>query len=469
MLVRNTPWKNFLGATVRRFSHHSGGKGTHLLSQDRSMARITSPYNVGGLGSKIIEQFNDRAIDLFSIVGKVETKKFDGNESATFDISYDNSDEKAIEDIKQDIQKMGLSFRIQTPPIVDWFPTSIEDLNSIGKRRREIDLVDVDEISLKGSGAKNKLKRIDIITKMSTHKISDPLPELEWEMQDVKFWGKMFDEVSQNSKKFSTRSFNANFDLLVSENLLHPNSKPDLRKINKFLMDRSNWRLKPVGFKVTHREYLNALAFRILCLDINMRYYETAEEYAETDILHQMLSHVPNLLDTNLCNLLQKLGELSLGATDHQIMELMSIYWFTIEHGLYKEGNEYRFIGAAYTGYPTNLDQLGKTVDKSGNRVMKLDLVQGKLPYAECKMTNVQPFYFYMNGFEDFSKQMDEYCHSFYKPFNISYNHENNTYRSDRAVYVEMPQVRDISARPKVEMGSFSGSVATKMPGVISS
>ena len=40
-------------------------------------------------------------------------------------------------------------------------------------------------------------------------------------------------------------------------------SIPQLDPISKFLMEKTGWRLKPVGGLITQREFLNGLAFKV--------------------------------------------------------------------------------------------------------------------------------------------------------------------------------------------------------------
>lgn len=464
MLIRKTisGFSLVSARQFRMFSHHTGEKGTTLVGRHKSFARITSEYNTPGLCEKILGCFQGGDTDIYSIKSKVEVTKKDGLDKVVFDLSFDNRDPEAVEQIIGDLKKLGIEFKVQSPPIVDWFPTSLADLDKIGKHQRPLDAVDYDEeMNTKKGGAKRELKKQAFLEKMKTHKLTDPLPEQEWELHETKLWVKVYDQVNSRRMKYSTRSFNRNFEMLKKENLLAPDTVPKLDQLNTFLREKSNWRLKPVGEGLTQREFLNALAFRTSCINMFMRPHESAEILAETDILHQVLSHVPMLLDPRLCELLQRLGQLSLGATDHQILELFTIYWFTVELGLYKEEGEYRFLGASFTGSANNLDELDKITNKSGEIVKKLDLVQGTLPYAEFKMTNVQPFYFYMDGYADFEKQIDTYMDSFYKPFNLRYNYGNNTYDVDRAIYTVLPGAKNLAARPPPFMGSLDAVKAS--------
>ena len=118
-------------------------------------------------------------------------------------------------------------------------------------------------------------------------------------------WGRFYERVNSSRTKYAARDYNINFDILNKEGLLTPSSIPKIADLNVFLKERTNWQVQAVGKGVTHREFLNALALRTFCLNMYMRDDEHA---IESDILHQMLGHVPNLLDSNLREVSQRIG-----------------------------------------------------------------------------------------------------------------------------------------------------------------
>ena len=78
------------------------------------------------------------------------------------------------------------------------------------------------------------------------------------------------------------------------------------------------------------------------------------------------------------------------------------MYWFVLEFGLFKEGADYKFIGAAFTGSNKHIDDF-KSIPKEidGNRLKNFELNQHSLPYAEFKLTNVQPYYYIIESADD--------------------------------------------------------------------
>ena len=56
--------------------------------------------------------------------------------------------------------------------------------------------------------------------------------------------------------------------------------------------------------------------------------------------------HVPMLADPAYCDLVQNIGVASLGADEKQIWHLTKLYWFTVEFGVVREGNQVKGFGA---------------------------------------------------------------------------------------------------------------------------
>jgi phenylalanine-4-hydroxylase len=67
----------------------------------------------------------------------------------------------------------------------------------------------------------------------------------------------------------------------------------------------------------------------------------------EPDVFHDVFGHVPLLALPEVAGFMQKLGELGLAAMKMGALKRIArLYWYTVEFGLAREGNETRIYGA---------------------------------------------------------------------------------------------------------------------------
>ena len=96
--------------------------------------------------------------------------------------------------------------------------------------------------------------------------------------------------------------------------------------------------------------------------------------------MHEYLGHIPNFADPLVCEISQKLGMLSLGATDSQVAMLGAIYWFTIEFGLCKENDMIKFYGAGLGGSIREIKHMENMVLNHPDKIYRLDIINNPVP-----------------------------------------------------------------------------------------
>lgn len=191
---------------------------------------------------------------------------------------------------------------------------------------------------------------------------------------------------------------------------------PQLQHISEFLQDCTGWRLRPVTGLLSSRDFLAGLAFRVFHSTQYLRHPAKPLYTPEPDLCHEILGHVPLYADPSFAAFSQEIGLASLGATDEDVSKLASVYWFTVEFGLTKEGNNVRAYGAGL------LSSFGELEYALSDKPKLLPFDPAVAAVTEYPITTYQPVYFVTESFEDAKKKIAEYAKTLNRPFSVRYN-----------------------------------------------
>jgi len=402
-----------------------------LIAGHKQMANIRTGFNQPGLLKKVLKVFNDRNIDLFSLSGKVIEKDAKGLETCEFEVSFDNSKPDTAKVIEDQLRALQIDFEIEKPKLIPWFPMKESDLDLIGSTLQKSD----DGLNQDHPGFKDKeykARRDAIASKTIGYKMKDPVPRVHYAPEETELWSRIYNQVRPLHKDFGCREYNIAIDKLEKEGLFTPDKIPQVEDLNQYLRKTTNWRLKPVNGILSQREFLNCLALRTFCSTQYIRHPSKPDYTPEPDIMHEFLGHIPNFADPKICEISQRLGILSLGATDSQVAQLGAIYWFTIEFGLCKQGEDIKFYGAGPGGSFGEILHMKKMAENHRDKIYRLDIINNPPP-TKFVVQDVQPYYYAADSFDNCLEQLEAYSESTYKPFQLKYNEKDNSYEADRA------------------------------------
>jgi len=194
---------------------------------------------------------------------------------------------------------------------------------------------------------------------------------------------------------------------------------PQLEDISNFLKETTGFRLRPVTGLLTARDFLNGLAFRVFHSTQYLRHHSSPLYTPEPDLVHEVMGHVPLFADHDFADFSQEIGLASLGATDEDIKKLATLYWFTVEFGVCKQGNEIKAYGA---GLLSSFGELEYAIEHKGGTPKYLPLEPEKTAVQEYPITTYQPTYFLADSFERVKEQVRDYTQKLARPFAVRYN-----------------------------------------------
>ncbi len=186
--------------------------------------------------------------------------------------------------------------------------------------------------------------------------IQQPYELYSEENQDT--WRKLYARIRPRWERYAHPKFMEG----VSNLALNPNEIPHLSDINRFLEPLSGFSAKAVSGYVPAYLFFDCLRNRAFPTTITIRDGNSLDYLPEPDIFHDVSGHVPMHTDRQFADVLVRFGEVARAAAIHaneikdeleRVRNIESIikgmarfFWFTIEFGLMKFGNELKVYGS---------------------------------------------------------------------------------------------------------------------------
>lgn len=402
------------------FSICKAKRSGNIINPDVKMIRILTENNPGKLFN-ILKKLKKFEIDASNLESDYVSDK---NNCVYFDIFFKSEKDFQLKEIQKVLKSENCIVQDLKPIKVPDFPIKIQDLD------QEIKLLECgDDLNQDHPGYKDKeyRQRRDFIAENSgNYKMLHPIPKIKYTEKENELWNTLFNKLKPMIYENACKEFVENFKLLEKERLYLPEKIPQLDDINNYTVSKNNWRIKPVNGILSQRQYLNFLAFRTFSSTQYLRHFSKPYFTPEPDIFHEFLGHIPMFCDSTFCNISQKLGIMSLGASDNLIKLIASVYWFTVEFGGCMEGDKRKFYGAGIASSVKEMKNFLKCED-----LRKLNVAKS-YPPTEYVVQDVQPFYYYIEEFEEYLNQLENMSEKYKKPFKYCFDKNSEFLYIDR-------------------------------------
>jgi phenylalanine-4-hydroxylase len=121
---------------------------------------------------------------------------------------------------------------------------------------------------------------------------------------------------------------------------------PQLWELEQILWQRTGVRLVPAEGLLHGKIYFDYWSNRVMPCTLFLR-HESAPEYTpEPDIVHDVIGHVPPLMNPEYVELIELLGKSAGLLNPNELEALVRLYWFTVEFGMIREQGELKVLGA---------------------------------------------------------------------------------------------------------------------------
>ena len=176
---------------------------------------------------------------------------------------------------------------------------------------------------------------------------------------------------------------------------------PDFEELSDRLMKATGWQVVAVPGLVPDEVFFDHLANRRFVAGNFIRRADQLNYLQEPDVFHDVFGHVPLLANPVFADYMEAYGKGGQRAAQAGAIEkLARLYWYTVEFGLIRSGDELKLYGAGIVSSYT--ESIFALDDPSPNR---LGFELRRLMRTKYRIDDFQQTYFVINSFNDLLDQ----------------------------------------------------------------
>lgn len=184
-----------------------------------------------------------------------------------------------------------------------------------------------------------------------TSYVSKPVNEkgfVEWSVEEDRIWHDLVSRQLALVKQSACKEYLDGLEMLN----LPLNRVPQLPEINQVLMRETGWQVQPVPALINFDRFFALLADKKFPVATFLRSREEFDYLQEPDFFHEIFGHCAMLTNRQFAEFTHTYGQLGMNASGKERVYLARLYWFTVEFGLVKEGEQLKIYGGGILSSP---------------------------------------------------------------------------------------------------------------------
>ena len=212
-------------------------------------------------------------------------------------------------------------------------------------------------------------------------------------------WAELVGRVLPELEKHASRAYLDGYQIIG----LQKNRLPRLASISARLEPRTGWNSTPVSGFLPAPAFFEMLAARRFPTTTWIRSRKSLEYTPEPDIFHDVFGHVPMHAHKVFADFLERYGRVCASIEDKQVLERLGrLFWYTVEFGLIREGNEIKLYGSGL------MSSHGECLNVVQGRCAVHDFSLDEVLETPVKVDEFQKVLFAISSFDQMYEAMHE-------------------------------------------------------------
>jgi phenylalanine-4-hydroxylase len=225
-----------------------------------------------------------------------------------------------------------------------------------------------------------------------------PPPVVEYTDAEHAVWRSVWEHLAPLHERLAAREWRQGASALD----LDTRAVPQLIEVNGELERSPGIEMLPVAGLISARGFLGALGRGIFLSTQYMRHPSMPLYTPEPDVIHELIGHATSFFRPEIVRLSRLFGEVAARSDPATVQKLERVYWYTLEFGVAREGEDVKAYGA---GLLSSYGELGSFLDRAVLEPFDLKKVAAT-PYDP---TSYQKVLFVAASFSEMVRVLEEW------------------------------------------------------------